>query len=396
MQISTLAVTLALVECASSPGDGGAGDDEGGSSGAGGTPTGGKSTGGAAGTGASGGSATSAGGAGGANVGGAAGVMTGTGGAGPAGSGPGGAAGKGGSAGKGGAGGAGPIDKYVGNITTQSQVRSDFASFWNQITPENEGKWGSIEAQRDRMNWAGTDRVRDYARQNGIPYKGHTLVWGSQQPTWISGLSASEQRAEVEEWIREYCQRYTDVAMVDVVNEPPPHTTPSYMDAIGGAGTSGYDWIVQAFRWADMYCPKSAVLMLNDYNNIEYGADVDRTIDIVKRVLAAGGPIEAVGAQSHDVYKLSASTVNAFINRVASQTGLPVYITEYDIDLASDSEQNTVMQAQFPMFWNNPNVIGITVWGYISGQTWKPNTGLMSQSGQQRPALVWLMDFLGR
>jgi endo-1,4-beta-xylanase len=167
------------------------------------------------------------------------------------------------------------------------------------------------------------------------------------------------------------------------------------MNAIGGAGASGYDWIVQAFRWADMYCP-NAILKLNDYNNIEYEADVQRTITIVQAILAAGAPIDAVGAQSHDVYKLPTSTVSAFINRVASQTGLPVYITEYDIDLASDSEQSSVMQSQFPMFWNNPNVAGITLWGYVSGSTWKPNTGLMSSTGQQRPAMVWLMDFLGR
>jgi endo-1,4-beta-xylanase len=404
LKLSTLAVTLAVFECASNPGEGegGKGDDEGGSSGssgsAGAMPSGGTSTGGSASTGgtnaggAAGTSGTSPGGSGqGAGAG-----RGGGGGAGASKGGAGGGGGKGGSAGKGGTGGGPPIDKYVGNITTRNQVRSDFVTFWDQITPENEGKWGSVEAVRDRMNWAGTDAVRDYARQHGFPYKGHTLVWGSQQPDWIAGLPASEQRAEVEEWIREYCQRYTDVAMIDVVNEPPPHTTPSYMNAIGGAGTSGYDWIAQAFRWADQYCPKSAVLMLNDYNNIEYGDDVTRTIDIVKRVLAAGAPIEAVGAQSHDVYKLSASTVNAFINRVAAETGLPVYITEYDIDLASDSEQAAVMQAQFPMFWNNPHVPGITVWGYVSGQTWKPNTGLMSSSGAQRPAMVWLMDFLGR
>jgi endo-1,4-beta-xylanase len=54
------------------------------------------------------------------------------------------------------------------------------------------------------------------------------------------------------------------------------------------------------------------------------------------------------------------------------------------------------MEAQFQMFWNNPNVVGITIWGYVSGSTWKPNTGLMSSSGGQRPAMVWLMDFLNR
>lgn len=77
-------------------------------------------------------------------------------------------------------------------------------------------------------------------------------------------------------------------------------------------------------------------------------------------------------------------------------TGLPIYISEYDIDQANDAEQLRVMQSQFPMFWSHPAVAGITLWGYVSGATWKPNTGLLSASGQPRPALRWLMQYLER
>jgi endo-1,4-beta-xylanase len=284
--------------------------------------------------------------------------------------------------------------KFVGNITTSGQVRSDFAMLWDQITPENEGKWGSVEGTRDQMNWAGVDRAYDYAKANGIVFKQHTFVWGSQQPGWIGGLSASEQRAEVEEWIRLFCERYPDVALIDVVNEPPPHTTPVYMEALGGAGSSGYDWIVQAFKWARQYCP-NAILILNDYNNIEYGDQNAHFIDIVNRIKDAGAPIDAVGAQAHDAHKLSNSTVQGFLAQLAT-TGLPIYITEYDINLASDSDQRNVMESQIALFWDDENIQGITLWGYVVGATWRPNTGLMSSNGTQRPAMTWLMDFLGR
>jgi hypothetical protein len=30
-----------------------------------------------------------------------------------------------------------PLSKYVGNIDTRGQIRSDFTMYWNQITPEN-------------------------------------------------------------------------------------------------------------------------------------------------------------------------------------------------------------------------------------------------------------------
>jgi endo-1,4-beta-xylanase len=285
--------------------------------------------------------------------------------------------------------------KFVGNIDTRGQIRSDFVRFWNQFSPENAGKWGSVEGTRDRMNWAALDTMYNYAKQQNIPFKQHTFVWGSQQPGWVAGLSQAEQREEVEEWIRLYCERYPDTAMIDVVNEPPPHTTPSYIAALGGAGASGYDWIAQAFRWAHQYCP-NAILILNDYNNIEYAADNARTIDIANRVKNAGAPIHALGAQTHDAYRLSTSTVQMYIDRLASQTGLPVYITEYDIDLADDNQQRNVMESQITMFWNNRNVRGITVWGYVVGSTWRANTGLMSSSGTMRPAMTWLMGFLGR
>jgi endo-1,4-beta-xylanase len=336
--------------------------------------------------------ASAAAGTAGAGAGGASGGTTG--GSGHAGSDGGKGGSSGGSAGNGAAGGGGGSSKkFVGNITTGGQVRSDFGMYWNQITPENEGKWGSVEGTKDQMNWAGLDRAYNYAKQHNIPFKQHNFVWGSQQPSWIAGLSQSDQRAQVEEWIRLYCARYPDTQLIDVVNEPPPHTTPAYTAALGGAGASGYDWIVQVFKWAHQYCPNS-VLIMNDYNNIEYATDNSHNIDIVNRIKAAGAPINAIGAQSHGAYSMSTSTVQTYLDKLASQTGLPVYISEYDINLADDNQQKTVMQSQMTMFWNDSNVKGITVWGYIEGQTWLTNSGLMTSGGQMRPAMTWLTQFL--
>ena len=66
--------------------------------------------------------------------------------------------------------------------------------FWDQVTPENAGKWGSIEGTRDQMNWTALDRIHDYAKQNNIPFKQHNFVWGSQQPGWMNGLSQADRR----------------------------------------------------------------------------------------------------------------------------------------------------------------------------------------------------------
>ena len=87
----------------------------------------------------------------------------------------------------GGGGGHPPLPPFfVGNITTNGAVRSDFLQYWNQITPENEGKWASVEATRDVYNWSGLDRAYNFAIQNNIPFKQHTFIWGNQSPSWIN------------------------------------------------------------------------------------------------------------------------------------------------------------------------------------------------------------------
>ena len=124
----------------------------------------------------------------------------------------------------GGGGGGGAAARRSSSATSRptANVRSDFLQYWDQITPENEGKWGSVEATRDVYNWSGLDRAYNYAMQNNIPFKQHTFIWGNQSPSWINSLSASEQAAEIEEWIRDFCARYPNTAMIDVVNEATP------------------------------------------------------------------------------------------------------------------------------------------------------------------------------
>jgi endo-1,4-beta-xylanase len=84
-----------------------------------------------------------------------------------------------------------------------------------------------------------------------------------------------------------------------------------------------------------------------------------------------------------------------FLDRLAA-TGLPVYISEYDINLADDAQQRQIMESQFTMFWNHESVVGITLWGYVEGQTWLANSGLMTSGGDMRPAMTWLVEFLER
>ena len=97
--------------------------------------------------------------------------------------------------------------RFLGNIISNS-VPTDFSVYWNQVTPENGGKWGSVESTKNVMVWNDLDVAYNYATTNNLPFKQHTFVWGQQQPGWISSLSLEDQKKEVDEWIRLFCERY--------------------------------------------------------------------------------------------------------------------------------------------------------------------------------------------
>ncbi|MGD2034301.1 MAG: T9SS type A sorting domain-containing protein, partial [Bacteroidales bacterium] len=76
-------------------------------------------------------------------------------------------------------------------------------------------------------------------------------------------------------------------------------------------------------------------------------------------------------------------------------TGLPVYITEMDIDGLSDEIQLKEYQRLFPVFWEHTGVQGITLWGFRIG-LWRTAQGayLIGSEGEERPALVWLKAYI--
>jgi len=281
--------------------------------------------------------------------------------------------------------------KFCGNITTGEKTDPTglkFAKHWDQITAENAGKWTSVQSSvAGAFNWTVLDAIYASAEQDGLIFKEHSFVWGSAQ---LSGVTT----AAVENWIKSFCQRYTKVALIDVVNEPPPHTVPSYATVLAAGESGTYGWITKSFKLARQYCG-SAVLILNDYQNIEYASTQSHFIDIVNDIKAAGAPIDAVGAEAHDAYNFTASELQVKIDTLSSLTGLPIYVTEYDVNKSDDAAQLEIYKAQFPVFWSTSTVRGVTLWGWITGKTWVQSSGLVNGTSP-RPAMNWLMDYLGR
>jgi endo-1,4-beta-xylanase len=194
--------------------------------------------------------------------------------------------------------------KFLGNIYSNDQAPG-FANYWNQVAPENGGKWGSVESTRDVMNWNELDAAYKLAKDNNYPFRMHVLVWGNQQPAWIENLSEAEQLEEIREWFAAVAQRYPAIDLLEVVNEPtndPPRKlnasdqgSGNYIGALGGNGASGWEWVLRSFRLAREYFPNTK-LMINEFSLTSSATRTNTYITIIN-LLKAENLIDAVGIQ---------------------------------------------------------------------------------------------------
>jgi len=51
-------------------------------------------------------------------------------------------------------------------------------------------------------------------------------------------------------------------------------------------------------------------------------------------------------------------------------------------------------QTYFPIFWDNPAVKGITLWGYAENAVWRPYAFLVDYRNAPRPAFQWLKKYV--
>ena len=296
------------------------------------------------------------------------------------------------------------LDKFLGCAYSNAQA-TNFTNYWNQVTPENAGKWGSVEGTRDAMNWGGLDAAYNLAKSNGFVFRFHVLIWGNQQPAWIESLEPAEQLEEIEEWFAAVAERYPDIDYLEVVNEPlhdPPNQPGNgggnYIEALGGSNGlygTGWDWIIKAFELARQYFPDSTKLVINDYSIINSNSSTTDYLEIIN-LLMERDLIDGIGVQGHAFSTRSASesTMIANLDRLGG-TGLPVQVCELDIDGLEDQVQLDEYRRVFPTLWEHPAVVGITLWGWRIG-LWRTAQGanLIDERGAERPALEWLRRYL--
>ncbi|SEQ64077.1 endo-1,4-beta-xylanase [Microlunatus flavus] len=275
-------------------------------------------------------------------------------------------------------------------LADDATYASAVAKQFNTITPENVMKWEVVEPERGKLDFTEADKLVDFARAHKQKVRGHTLVWHSQLPAWLTkgvddgSITKKQLRRILKQHIATEVGHFKgDIWAWDVVNE-----------AFNDDGTLrdslwlrelGPGYIADAFRWAHK-ADKKAILFYNDYNTEGINPKSDAVYKLVKELRSEGVPIEAVGVQGHlsTDYPLPAD-MQANLHRFG-KLGLKTAVTEADVRItlpASAAEVQAQDNGYSYMLQScllERSCISFTVWGFTDKYSWIP--GVFPGEGQ--------------
>ncbi|MEU9349610.1 endo-1,4-beta-xylanase [Streptomyces griseoloalbus] len=282
------------------------------------------------------------------------------------------------------------------NHLGEAQYAATLNREFNSVTPENEMKWDAVEPSRGSFSFSRADQIVNHAQSRGMDVRGHTLVWHSQLPGWVSGLGATDLRSAMNNHITQVMTHYRgEIHSWDVVNE-------AFQDGNSGARRSspfqdklGNGFIEEAFRTARAADP-NAKLCYNDYNTDGVNAKSNAVYTMVRDFKSRGVPIDCVGFQSHfNSNSPVPSDYQANLQRFAD-LGVDVQITELDIEgsgPAQATNYGNVTRACLAV----TRCTGITVWGIPDKYSWRAGGTplLFDDNYNKKPAYDAVLAALG-
>ena len=279
------------------------------------------------------------------------------------------------------------------------------------LVAENEHKWPQVEPTPGSVSFAACDAMVDWARQNDIAFRGHTLVWHHPEwlPRWLDNYDFGAEPARgAEQLLRTHinavCAHYRGaISSWDVINETVDPDTGALRDTVF-TQRLGYESNDLMFNIAREALP-DAQLVYNDYMSWEDGSATHRTgvLRLLERFRSNNTPVDALGLQSHISPASAAAASNfaqqerewrAFLDEVVAM-GYALLITELDVHdgtlpadvSARDAATAAYLRGYLDVTCSYPQLKDVLVWGMADHYSWLQSRWLREDNLPKRANL---------
>ncbi|MBQ5967250.1 MAG: endo-1,4-beta-xylanase [Clostridiales bacterium] len=266
----------------------------------------------------------------------------------------------------------------------------------NEMKPENVLDAATTLADPEKYNespaldFTKAITILDFAKENNLKMRGHTLVWHSQTPDWFfyenydtsANLASRELMLKrLENYIKGVFEfvntNYPGMFYAfDVANECVDDS--NNLRESNWTKTIGPDFLEYAFKYARQYAGDDIKLFYNDYNEYDSGKQ-DKIIEVLKPIAEAGN-LDGMGLQSHISSPVSMERYIGALKKYADELGVTIHVTELDVNAVKSSanqdyEQGLYFQNLFSELLKAKaegyDIESVTIWGLTDAGSWR-------------------------
>ena len=289
-------------------------------------------------------------------------------------------------------------EPFADSSETGKHYRQFILDHFSALVCENAMKWYANEKERGQEDYSHADTLLAFAKQNGLAMRGHCLFWEKQQfvQPWLAALDPLQLRAAVEHRLASAVGRYAgQLVSWDVNNEMLDGSF--YRERLGAETPA---WM---FKEAARLDPKTP-LFANEYGILGNEDKTERYIALIRDLRNDGARVGGIGIQSHDCDRLTVTgeaklapgerpegvlksplTPLAFLvtlNRLYSETGLPIHLTEVSAKVPDPERRGEVLETFFRLGFSHQAVQAIMLWGFGEKTHWLgADAALMNADG---------------
>lgn len=283
--------------------------------------------------------------------------------------------------------------KHYSSMTAENEMKPMFM-LDKEVCASDPEKYNLQPA----MKYDSARKYLEFARDNKIALRGHTLVWHNQTPIWFfkekyqddfeaPWADKETMLARMEWYIKSMLTfvqtEYPGVIYAwDVVNEAiEERNEEGWRKRSGWFQTVGEEFVLHAFRFARKYAAPEVKLFYNDYNTF-MPFKRKAILEYIVKPLMEETLIDGIGMQTHLVLDHFDQTLSEFEESLYcfGALGLEIQSTELDIHNADPSEEGMkklaeAYKALFTIFVKaknegKANITCVTFWGMKDDVSW--------------------------